>query len=173
MNQENKYIIDDLEVTPIQIPSDSYFEDLKQNILNQIDNPYLEKKNEPRIITIYRRWYVWGSAAAVLLFALLFSWNTPNSVEQSNSVNLSSVSNEEIYEYLDKHIEDLDSEVIVSHIDNTSLIESTEKRESTNDVTQLNTSPKKTLFESVDDEEIMDYLKNESTELDEYLLIES
>ena len=30
MNQEDKHIIDDLQVNPIQLPSDSYFEELKR-----------------------------------------------------------------------------------------------------------------------------------------------
>jgi hypothetical protein len=173
MNQENKNMIDDLKVTPIQVPSDSYFEDLKKNILNGINNSDLEKKNEPRVISMYKRWYIWGSAAAVLLFAILFSWNTPNEVDSSKAINLSSVSNQEIYEYLDQRIEDLDSEAIVSQIENASILEKIENDDPKNDVAERESPSKSILLEDVNDEEIMDYLKNESTELDEYLLIES
>lgn len=173
MNQENKYIIDDLQVNPAQLPSDSYFEELKKNILGEISVDGLKKQEAPRIISLYKRWYVWGSAAAVLAFALLFPWNT-NTVPAtgSESINLSSVSNEEIYDYLSQNIEDLDPETIAVHLNNDGITwdESSEKE---NPAVQETVSTKSILLDNVKDEEILDYLKNESGELDEYLLIES
>lgn len=198
MNQENKHIIDDLKVAPIQLPSDSYFETLKKSILNEIGNDGLKKKEQedvlpktelspgkgenlkgnPRIISMYRRWYIWGSAAAILAFAILFSWNFSNSTENSVSINLSSVSNEEIYDYLTENIEDLDSETIALHLseDVIAYADETEEKNQSSEPKNSKTetfSSKSTLLDQVKDEEILDYLQNESGELDEYLLIES
>ncbi|MNJ90935.1 hypothetical protein D3C87_85750 [compost metagenome] len=193
MNQENNYIIDDLKVTPAQLPSDSYFEGLKKNILAEITVDGLKKKEEeapllktkaspgkgeklrdtPRIIPLYKRWYVWGSAAAILAFALLFPWNThTGSTTDSGSVNLSSVSNEEIYEYLSQNIEDLDPETIAVHLNSDGIMWDNSSEQEIPVIREA-VSTKSILLENVKDEEILDYLKNESGELDEYLLIES
>lgn len=173
MNQENKYIIDDLEVNPIQLPSDSYFEALKQNILNEIAVDGLKTKKEPRVISMYKRWYVWGSAAAILVFVLLFPWNTNTApTSDSGSVNLSSVSNEEIYDYLSQNIEDLDPETIAVHLSSDGITWDDSSEEANPEIGKTVSAPSVSL-ENVKDEEILDYLKNESGELDEYLLIES
>lgn len=176
MSQEDKHIIADLQVNPIQMPSDSYFEDLKKNILSEVGNNDLKMKAQPRIISMYRRWYVWGSAAAILAFALLFPWN--NNTDPSinpEPVNLSSVSNEEIYQYLDENIEDLDTETIAVHLGKEAMV--TPEISKPQDVASAkegteNFTSKSPLLEHVKDEEILDYLKDESGELDEYLLIE-
>ena len=195
MSQEDKHIIDDLKVNPIQMPSDSYFEALKKNILSEVGNngfkqeeaqlPKTETspgkgeklKEQPGIIPLYKRWYVWGSAAAILAFALLFPWNNHTSPSTNpERINLSSVSNEEIYQYLDENIEDLDTETIAVHLSKevvvTSDIVETEDAASVKESTD-HFSSKSPLLEHIKDEEILDYLKNESGELDEYLLIES
>lgn len=173
MNQENKYILDDLEVHPIQLPSDSYFEALKKHVLSEISVDGLKKNEKPRVISMYKRWYVWGSAAAILAFALLFPWNT-NTVPTtgSESVNLSSVSNEEIYDYLSQNIEDLDPETIAVHLNSDGITWDESSEEANPEIRQTVSTPSVSL-EHVKDEEILDYLKNESGELDEYLLIES
>ncbi|WP_341901010.1 hypothetical protein [Fluviicola taffensis] len=174
MNQENKHIIDDLELTPIQLPSDSYFEELKKSILKEIGNDGLKKKEEPRIISMYKRWYVWGSAAAILAFAILLSWNNTHTPTESESINLSSVSNEEIYDYLNENIEDLDSETIAVHLSDEAVAQNEDQTSEKEPVQATEDfSSKSTLLDHVEDQEILDYLKDESGELDEYLLIES
>lgn len=197
MNQENKHIIDDLKVAPIQMPSDSYFEALKKSILNEIGNDGLKKKKEedpsadepkieaslgkseklkdtPRIIPMYKRWYVWGSAAAILAFAILLSWNNTNTPAESGSINLSSVSNEEIYDYLNENIEDLDPETIAVHLSDDAVAQNEDQgSENTPTEKKDDFSSKSNLLDHVEDQEILDYLKDESGELDEYLLIES
>lgn len=195
MNQEDKHIIDDLQVNPIHIPSDLYFEELKKNILTELRNNSLKEqgallpkteaspvkdekqKEQPGIISMYRRWYVWGSAAAILACALLFPWNNHTSPSTNpEPINLSSVSNEEIYQYLDENIEDLDTEAIATHLSKDEMVNSeiTENRDeaSVRENTDNFTS-KSPLLEHIKDEEILDYLNDESGELDEYLLIES
>lgn len=179
MNRENKHIIDDLKVQAPPIPSDAYFEELKKNILNQIGNSTpiatgTNRNSQAKIIPLYKRWYVWGSAAALLLFAILFSWNNPGSVDESAPINLSSVSDEEIYEYLNQHIEDIDPETIAVQLSTEKLAQNNrqtapETEEQVNKKSVSNT----TMFEHIKDEEILDYLKEDSGELDEYLLIES
>lgn len=171
MIQENKHIIDDLKVAPIQMPSDSYFEDLKKNILDEIKIVDL-KKEETRIIPMYKRWYIWGSAAAILAFAVLFSWNNTQSTPDSTPINLSSVSDDEIYRYLNENIEDLDTETISLHLSDDAMAQNG-SAESETPETKQTVSPGSTLLDNVKDEEILDYLQDESGELDEYLLIES
>jgi hypothetical protein len=195
MSQEDKHIIDDLQVNPIQMPSDSYFEELKKNILAEVGNNRLKQedvkfskieaspgkdeklKEQPGIISMYRRWYVWGSAAAILAFTLLFPWNNnTNPSINPEQINLSSVSNEEIYQYLYENIEDLDAETIAVHLHKDEMANSElyEKQDVASSIegTEKFTS-KSPLLEHVKDEEILDYLNDESGELDEYLLIES
>lgn len=195
MNQEDKHIIDDLQVNPIQMPSDLYFEELKKNILSEVGNNRLKQedvklpkieaspgkdeklKEQSGIISMYRHWYVWGSAAAILAFALLFPWNNhTNPSINSEQINLSSVSNEEIYQYLDENIEDLDTEAITAHLSKDVMVNSevTENRDEASATENTdNFSSKSPLLEHIKDEEILDYLNDESGELDEYLLIES
>lgn len=181
MSQEDKHIIADLQVNPIQMPSDSYFEDLKKNILAEIGNNVpvangTKKKEQTRMISMYRRWYVWGSAAAIGAFALFFPWNNSNPSPDPEPVNLSSVSNDEIYDYLKENIEDLDAETIAVHLSSDALTNTIDPQEP--ETTPAKEEPetfssKSTLLEHIKDEEILDYLKDESGELDEYLLIES
>ncbi len=203
MNQEDKHIIDDLQVNPIQIPSDLYFEELKKNILTEVRNNSLKEeeapvrrggktealpgkgdklKERPGIISMYRRWYVWGSAAAILAFALLFPWNNHTDPSANpEPINLSSVSNEEIYKYLDENIEDLDTEAITAHLSKDAMVnpEVTENRDEASATENTdNFTSKSPLLDHIKDEEILDYLNNDPDtyrdgELDEYLLIES
>lgn len=175
MNRENKHIIDDLKVTPIQMPSDSYFEDLKKSILHEIGNDFPTasgiKKKEPGIISMYKRWYIWGSAAAILVFIILFPWNSTNSPTNSEPVNLSSVSDSEIYQYLNENIEDLDTETIALHLSEETMALNGSP-DNQNQETPESVSQKSILPDDIKDEEILDYLDDESGELDEYLLIE-
>ena len=164
MNQENKYIIDDLQVNPVQMPSEDYFEALKTNILSQIDQDGLKQNGQAKIIPLYKRWYVWSSAAAILLFAILFSWNNPNTVEDPTPVNLSSVSDEEIYEYLNQHIEDIDPETIAVHLNSDKLAQNEQEGTSETNKKSIHQSVSNpTLFENIRDEEILDYLKEENS----------
>ncbi|MDF3026484.1 MAG: hypothetical protein K0S23_791 [Fluviicola sp.] len=171
MNPEKRHIIDDLKVAPVQMPSDSYFEDLKKNILKEIGNDRLNKNEKTRIIPMYKRWYVWGSAAAILAFAILLFRNNTNPSTDSEPVNFSSVSDEEIYQYLSENIEDLDTETIALHLSDEAVAQ--------NETSENVEAPKQTissgvtLLDNIKDEEILDYLDDESGELDEYLLIES
>jgi hypothetical protein len=171
MNSEKRHIIDDLKVAPVQMPSDSYFEDLKKNILKEIGNDRLDKNEKTRIISMYKRWYVWGSAAAILAFALLLFRNNTNPSTDSVPVNLSSVSDEEIYQYLSENIEDLDAETIALHLSDEAIAQN-ESSETVKENKQTIPSGT-TLLDNIKDEEILDYLDDESGELDEYLLIES
>lgn len=173
MNPENKNILDELEHAPISMPSDSYFEELKKNVLNEIKNEGSKKSKETRIIPMYQRWYVWGSAAAVLAFLILFPWNNPNTTTPINPVNLSSVSNEEIYNYLTENIEDLDAETIALHLSDEAVTDPKTEKSVSETENQEDFTSKSPLLEHVKDEEILDYLNEESGELDEYLLIES
>lgn len=179
MNREDKHIIDDLQVNPVRMPSEDYFEALKTNILAQIDQNVpitvgMKQNGQAKIIPLYKRWYVWSSAAAILLFAILFSWNNPNTRENSTPINLSSVSDEEIYEYLDQHIEDIDPETIAAHLSSDKLAQNEQDETPETNQKVINQSVSNpTLFENIQDQEILDYLKEESGELDEYLLIES
>lgn len=172
MNREKRHIIDDLKVAPIQMPSDSYFEDLKKTILNEIGNDRLNKNEKPRIIPLYKRWYFWGSAAAILAFAILLSRNSTNSTTDSAAINFSSVSDDEIYQYLNENIEDLDAETIALHLSDDAIAQN-KSSENKSQETQHIVSSGATLLDNIKDEEILDYLNNESDELDEYLLIES
>jgi hypothetical protein len=173
MNQDDKYIIDELEHAPIPMPSDSYFEALKKNVLNEINNERSDRSKQTRIIPMYQRWYVWGSAAAILAFLFLFPWNNSNPETTSNSVNLSSVSNEEIYDYLTENIEDLDAETIALHLSDEVLSDPETEKSASTPENQEDFTSKSPLLEHINNEEILDYLDDESGELDEYLLIES
>ena len=70
------------------------------------------------------------------------------------------------------NIEDLDPETIAVHLSSDGITwdESSGKE---NPEIRETVSTKSILLDNVKDEEILDYLKNESGELDEYLLIES
>ena len=192
MDQVNKHIIDELEHAPIPVPSDSYFEALKKNVLREIKNEgseeekalllktetSLDKSKKTRIIPMYQRWYVWGSAAAILAFLFLSPWNDANSPAPVETVNLSSVSNEEIYNYLAENIEDVDAETIALHLNNETLTEPKIEKSTSKSQNQEEFSSKSPLLENVKDQEILDYLKDDPNiyrdgELDEYLLIES
>lgn len=182
MNRKDKHIIDQLQVHSIQLPSDSYFEELKKKLLQEVGNEGLKEKEAPRIISMYKRWYVWGSAAAILAFCFFFPWNTTDSPSKSDmTVSLSSVSSEEIYQYLHEHIEDLDAETIAVHLSKDAMAYS-EWNETASPASTENGSKtvhqKSQLLDHIDDEEILDYLKDDPDtyrdgELDEYLLIES
>ena len=154
MNMESeKSIFDQIRKREIPTPDTAYFESLARKISeNQAD------KN-PIIINLRRRVIIWSMSAAAVIALVVFSI-IPEPSEQVNlSASLQEISKEEVYAYINDHLDEFDAELITSTLPSENvgtiefelpIIELPEKTESASE--EIN-------FDSVDDEDILEYLE--------------
>lgn len=166
MRSEKKHIVDELEVKIVPQPEEFYFLQLKERILQE-----LPEHPTAKIIPIYKRWYFWSGAAAAVL--VLFTLNTFQNVntQKTNELDFSSVSKEEVLNYLHENIEELEDHELVEHVTIASNWTDSTAHEIIQPATKQTVSEKEEpLFQNIEREEILEYLKNEDISVDELLI---
>ena len=164
--KEEKDIFDFLEKRPIQTPEKEYFAALAQKAMDRAN----QEPPVVKIIPLYRRPLLWvaSSAAAVLL---LFLWNSKTDIpKDAPSLALKDLSQKEILAYVDANIEDFDEELLIEFIPqnriniatSTALQIEPQSLPKTGENANLTRS-----LESISDEEILEYLQDESIDLDD------
>ncbi len=166
MRSEKKHIVDELEVKNVPIPEETYFLQLKERILQE-----LPEHPTAKILPIYKRWYFWsGAAAAVLVLITLFTSQGYNKTAHSD-LDFSSVTHDEVLQYLYENIEEMEDHEIVEHVTIASNWTDSTAHEIIQPATKQTVSKKEEpLFQNIEREEILEYLKNEDISVDELLI---
>lgn len=166
MRSDKKHIVDELEVKNVPLPEETYFLQLKERILQE-----LPEHKAVKIVPLYKRWYFWSGAAAtvlVLLTVFKLNYKTPTS---SDSIDFSSLSNEEVYQYLHENIEEVEEHELAQHVSIAANWTDTTAREIiTVKPRKKSTESSEQLFENIERDEILEYLKNEEISVDELLI---
>jgi hypothetical protein len=154
--------LDQLKKAPKPELRSGYFSELKASLMEAAKND-----PKPQVRRLYNRplfWITSIAAAAVLLIAIRLVINEPIPAE----ISFSSLSNEEILSYIDANIDDFDEEHLAEVYDSRLMQEqqgdTTKKRTITVTEVKPETVPASTTpvtFESLSEEDIMNYLKSQ------------
>jgi hypothetical protein len=110
---------------PYQVPV-NYFEQFTANVLEQVKVESKKGVTSPKRIPLFRTFQLAASVALVVCTGLgIMRYNTYN---QLQNMDLSSVSNTAISEYIDQNIDDFDTDLIVTNVntDNVSTVKNTD-----------------------------------------------
>lgn len=168
MSLKDKHIIDELEVHPVTIPDDAYFEAFKSKMLDE-----LKSEKTTRVVPLYKRWYVWSSAAAAILILITLFTRFQNSNYPTETPDFTQLSKQEVINYLDDNIEFLDDELLTEHVELAETwTDSLPVQEIIRPVKTVDKVTQESSFDELDREEILEYLQREGAYYDEELLID-
>ena len=153
--EPNKDIFDHLNLGEVETPDTSYFEQLAKNVV---------ESQQLKIIPLYKKPIIWiGTAAAI--FAIMFVLNIGENSEQNVLLALNDIPTEEVFAYIDEHIEDFDTDLISEvleeeNINPVDFIEENLSAQPEIENTDLD-------FENINTEEILEYLQEEAIDLND------
>jgi hypothetical protein len=143
--KKEKDILDHLSPEKINTPDNEFFESLSTKVAKQNPRPHIKTRVLTKIISMSL------ATAAVLLiaFVLFKDFTQPIKELKVEQDILFDVNDEEIYAYVDEHLDDFTTEEI-------------EESFSDDIGSELD------LFSNISQDEIMDYIENENIDLDEF-----
>ena len=154
--ETKKDIFDYLKPRKKIVPDQSYFDQLSANVLAH---------EKVKVVPLYRKPIFWlSSAAAAITIIMLVNIKTeiPNSVNPMIALN--EISSEELFAYVNDNIEDFDTEMLTEIIPSDNIEEidlvATDKIvvDEVPSETELN-------FDSIQQEEILEYILNEEIDI--------
>lgn len=161
--EEEKSIFDHLRKREIPMPDPSYFEALASQI------PLKKSGKAARIIPL-RRIIIWSGAAAAAIVLAFFTLMPDSGKEVNLVAELQDLSHCDVYAYVEDHLEEFDTELIVSVLpeENVESVELPAAKESI----PLHTEPlpETVDFNTLEQDDILDYLESiglETTDLDD------
>lgn len=168
MNKEKQPIIDSLEKVPVQLPSDDFFESLKSKVVEKIAIP------EPKIVPFYSKRWIQIAASIVLVVGIgsLWIFNQHEKPLAAKKVDFSKVTREEVLDYLEENREDVEVEDLVPYLTEVPVWTATLPKDSTV-VSDNRLAQHEELWEEIDKDDILEYLEEESVDLDEDLILGS
>lgn len=169
MNPKEQHITDELKKAKVPLPSDEYFAQLKSELLSQLPG-------QAKVVPFYKKWWAISAAASVaLLIGLFFLKEEPAEQQTAAAPDWNSVSREEVLAYVEDNIDDFEPETLAQHL--TAIpewhetIPGNDLAEASMPVSGGNST--NTLFDELEDKEILEYLNEEAIEIDDELLIGS
>lgn len=154
--------LDQLKKAPKPELRSDYFADLKAGLMEAA-----KKDPKVRARKLYNRplfWITSAAAAAILIIAIRLVINEP----LPSKISFSSLSNDEILTYIDANIDDFDEEMLTEAYESLliyeQLTDTTKKRTITVKEVKTETVPSSgtaVTFESLSEEDIMNYLKSQ------------
>jgi hypothetical protein len=164
------HIIDELKVNRAPMPSDDFFADFKDTVLEKI-----AQEQTAKIVPLYKRWYSWTAVAAAVALIFTVTWNSPTVTPSAKKepIDFASLTREDVLEYMEEHIEDFEAEMLAEQMDSIPTWNVAETNTSTAVVSNRQQGKNDHLFDNLDKEDILKYLEEESIDLDEDLLLGS
>ena len=163
MNTEDKHMIDDLTKRPVELPSNDYFDQLKAELLAQAQ--------VPKVIPFYRKgWVMLSAAASVAVIVSLFFMQKQTTTE--TVPDWDTVSKEEVLAYIEDNIEDFEAEsigdqlAVVPEWETGTVVSEKAVGHSTHPGQSYHE-----LLNEVNNNEILEYLKEDVIDIDDELLI--
>ena len=149
--KKEKDILDHLKPEKIKTPDNDFFEALASKIA--VKHPINRNRNRilPRVIGMS------FAAAAVLIIAVVLfkDFSQPVAKTKVDKALFADINDEEIYAYVDEHLDDFS-------------IEEIEERFSSEELVYIDVEIGLDLFSDISKDEIMDYIENENIDLDEF-----
>ena len=149
--KKGKDILDHLRPEKIKTPDNDFFEALASKIA--VKHPINRNRNRilPRVIGMS------FAAAAVLIIAVVLfkDFSQPVAKTKVDKALFADINDEEIYAYVDEHLDDFS-------------IEEIEERFSSEELVYIDVEIGLDLFSDISKDEIMDYIENENIDLDEF-----
>jgi hypothetical protein len=162
---EEKNILDHIKPRKVEAPDQSYFKALANEIIEK-------ESDSGKVIPMWRKPVIWITSAAAVSALIIFStqFSKPQN-ETDVLLALNEISNEEIFNYIDENIEEFDTELIASFVDENDKSISFATEPNYTDSTQVKKDPKTNdtniIPESIDRDAILDYLEDQEINLDE------
>ncbi len=162
MKEETQDIFDHLKVREIETPDVSYFEKLAATI---------SEEQQPKVIPMYKKPMVWMVAAAAVIAVFFLVDLGEIDQEQDVLLALYELPKEEVYSYVEGHIDDFETEMIADvipteDIEVVKVMEPASSPEIIEPITETELN-----FDDIEAEDILEYLDSE--EIDLYELNES
>lgn len=149
-----KDILNHLKPVKTNTPDADFFEDIAAQIVKEYPITTRPKKNHLRIL----RMAMAAAAVIVMAFVLMKSFSIEvQSVNMEKSL-LSEIQDEEIYAYVDEHIDEFSIEEITETL----------TEEDLNVLFENQTNELDFFFAEISDEEIIKYIDKENIDLDEF-----
>ena len=149
--KKEKDILDHLSREKINTPDNEFFESLSAKVARQNPRPHFKTRVFTKIISLSL------ATAAVLLiaFVLFKDFTQPIKDLKAEKDILFDVNDEEIYAYVDEHLDDF-------------TIEEIEESFRTEELEYDDIGGELDLFSNISQDEIMDYIESENIDLDEF-----
>ncbi|MDX2360519.1 MAG: hypothetical protein QNK23_06915 [Crocinitomicaceae bacterium] len=153
--ETNKNIFDHLKTNEIETPDAGYFDQLAKEVI---------ASQKTKVIPLYKKPLAWIVSAAAV-FAAVFLLNLGDAEEQDVLLALNEISTEEVYLYIEDHIEDFDTDLISEMIDEENIDPIVFIDQELNP--EVETFDETLSFEDIETEDILEYLQNEAVDLDD------
>jgi hypothetical protein len=168
MNNEQNNMLSKLEKVPTQVPNDLYFETLKKQVVGKLEN-------EPKIVPFYRKKWLQAAASILLLIGIgsVYLLNSKEPVPVTkHKVDFSSLSKDDIINYIENNQEDFDERDLASALIELPALGNAVQVQSKQKISGKEAELEK-MWNDLEDEDILEYLKEESDDLDEELIFGS
>ena len=149
-----KDILNHLKPVKTNTPDADFFEDIAAQVVKEYPITTRPKKNHLRIL----RMAMAAAAVLVLAFILMKSFSIEVQSVNMEKPLLSEIQDEEIYAYVDEHIDEFSIEEITETL----------TEEDLNVLFENQTNELDFFFAEISDEEIMNYINKENLDLDEF-----
>ncbi len=147
-------IFNQVKARKVNVPDADYFSQLADSIIEQ-------KDSKAKVIPMYKKPLVWmTSAAAVIAVLIVFNYEGASDSSMNLKLALSEISTDEIVAYVDEHVDDFDTDLIVEAVPVENIYANSDVEEATIPDAIIS-------FETISDNEIMEYLLEEDIDLDE------
>jgi hypothetical protein len=147
-------IFDQVKARKVNVPDTDYFSQLADSIIEQ-------KDSKAKVIPMYKKPLVWiTSAAAVIAVLIVFNYEGTSDPSINLKLALSEISTDEIVAYMDEHVDDFDTDLIAEAVPVENIYTNSDVEEATMPDAIIS-------FETISDNEIMEYLLEEGIDLDE------
>lgn len=149
--KKEKDILDHLSPEKINTPDNDFFQSLATKVAKENPNPHVKNRILTKIIS-----FSLATAAVLLIAFVLFKDVTqPAKKLKVDQDLLFDVNDEEIYAYVDEHLDDF-------------TIEEIEESFSSEELVYDDIESGMDLFSNISQDEIMDYIENENIDLNEF-----
>lgn len=171
--KEEKDIFDYIQPRKTEVPNADYFKQLTQKVVEEQKSDETSKPG--KVIPLYKRPVTWiGVAAAAVVTFLVINVNQGGPEGSGDLLAMSDISSEEAYQYVDEHLDEFDTELLLEAIPASDLepheeTDPPEKKEEEKKEEKTETTPstEKISLEDIDTEDILRYLEEQGIDPEE------
>jgi len=152
--KSKKDLLDHLKPVKIDAPDSEFFETLASQVVKE--HPVVKRKGENNLRIM--KMALTAAAVIVMAFVLMKSFSIEPQIKSPEKTFLSEIQDEDIYAYVEEHIEEFSIEEITETLTEDDLYVLFENQSNELDF----------FFAEISDEEIINYINKENLDLDEF-----